>query len=150
MWETMYNADGVGLAAPQINRSIRLIVIDASPFAEEEPDLKNFKKVLINPNISYFGDEKCSFKEGCLSIPNIHEDVIRPEEITITYQDENFNTFTETWKGARARIVQHEYDHIEGTLFVDKISPIRRRLINGKLNAIVKNKTKTEYRILKN
>lgn len=150
MWETMYNADGVGLAAPQINKSIRLIVIDASPFAEEEPDLENFKKVLINPKINHFGKEKCTFKEGCLSIPNIREDVIRPDEITITYQDENFETFTETWKGMRARIVQHECDHIEGTLFVDKISPIRRRLINGKLNAIVKNKTKTEYRILKN
>lgn len=150
MWETMQEADGVGLAAPQINKSIRLIVIDATPFAEDDPSVKDFKKVLINPVIKNFGKEKASFNEGCLSLPNIREDVVRPTEITISYQDENFNTFTETWDGIRARVTQHEYDHIEGTLFVDKISPIRRRLINGKLNAILKNKTIPEYRIIKN
>lgn len=150
MWETMYKADGVGLAAPQINKSIRLIVIDASPFGEDDESLKDFKKVLINPEIiEFWGDEE-SFNEGCLSLPTIREDVDRPTSIKIRYQDEDFNTHEEEMDGVKARIVQHEYDHLEGKLFIDHISPLRRRLLNGKLNAIAKGKTVPEYRVVRN
>ncbi len=150
MWETMYHTDGVGLAAPQINRSIRLFVIDATPFAEDDPSVEGFKKVFINAQITDYGDEEIGFNEGCLSVPNLNEDVYRPTSITITYQDENFETFTETFEGLRARVIQHEYDHIEGKLFIDRISPIRRRLIKGKLAAIEKHKTMPRYKIVRN
>lgn len=150
MFNTMYKAEGVGLAAPQINKSIRLMVIDATPFAEDEPDLKDFKKVFINPEILEFKGDKEAFNEGCLSLPGIREDVIRPTKIRINYLDENFNEHEEEWEGVKARIVQHEYDHLEGTLFVDRISPIKKRLLNGRLNAIAKGKTVPEYKILRN
>jgi peptide deformylase len=150
MFETMYKAEGVGLAAPQINKAIRMLVIDATPFGEDEPDLKDFKKVIINPEIvEFMGDEE-AFNEGCLSLPGIREDVNRPTKIHIVYQDENFNEFDEVWEGVKARIVQHEYDHLEGKLFVDRISPIRKRLISGKLNAIAKGKTIPDYKIMHN
>lgn len=150
MWDTMYKADGVGLAAPQVNKSIRLIVIDATPFGEDDESVKDFKLVLINPEITKISGEKETFNEGCLSLPTIREDVERQTQITIKYQDENFNSYEEKWDGIKARIVQHEYDHLEGKLFVDYISPIKRRLINGKLNAIAKGKTVPEYRVVKN
>ncbi|MDA3891420.1 MAG: peptide deformylase [Salinivirgaceae bacterium] len=150
MFETMYKAEGVGLAAPQVNKSIRLIVIDATPFAEDEPDLKDFKKVFINPEILEFKGEKELFNEGCLSLPGIREDVTRPTKIRIVYQDENFNEFEEVWEGVKARIVQHEHDHLQGKLFVDHISPIKKRLINSKLTAIAKGKTIPDYKIMRN
>lgn len=150
MYETMYKAEGVGLAAPQVNKGIRLIVIDATPFGEDDESVKDFKKILINPEIIEFRGEKESFNEGCLSLPNIREDVERQTEITIRYQDENFKEHEENWDGVKARIVQHEYDHLEGKLFVDHISPIRRRLINSKLNAIAKGKTIPAYRVMPN
>jgi peptide deformylase len=150
MFDTMYKSDGVGLAAPQINKSIRLIVIDATPFEEDDPSLKDFKKVIINPEILEFTGEKEAFNEGCLSLPNIREDVVRPNTIKIRYFDENFNEFTEVWDGIKARVVQHEYDHLEGKLFIDRISPIRKRLINSKLNAIAKGKTIPNYKIIFN
>lgn len=150
MFKTMYKADGVGLAAPQINKSIRLIVIDATPFGEDEPDLKNFKKVFINPEIIEFMGEKEAFNEGCLSLPGIREDVIRPTKIRINYLDENFVEHEEVWEGVKARITQHEYDHLEGTLFVDRLTPIKKRLLNGKLNAIAKGKTVPDYKIIHN
>lgn len=150
MFETMYKAEGVGLAAPQINKSIRLMVIDATPFEEDEPDLKDFKKVFINPEILEFKGEKEAFNEGCLSLPGIREDVIRPTKIRINYLDENFVEHEEEWEGIKARIVQHEYDHLEGTLFIDHISPIKKRLLNGKLNAIAKGKTVPDYKIAQN
>jgi len=150
MYETMYKAEGVGLAAPQVNKSIRMAVIDATPFGEDEPDLKDFKKVLINPEIVEYMGEGEPFNEGCLSLPGIREDVVRPNKIRIIYQDENFNEFEEVWGGVKARIVQHEYDHLDGKLFVDRISPIRKRLIAGKLNAIAKGKTIPDYKILHN
>lgn len=150
MFDTMYKAEGVGLAAPQINKSIRLMVIDATPFEEDEPDLKDFKKVFINPEILEFKGDKEAFNEGCLSLPGIREDVIRPTKIRINYLDENFVEHEEEWEGIKARIVQHEYDHLEGTLFVDRISPIKKRLLNGKLNAIAKGKTVPDYKILHN
>lgn len=150
MFETMYKAEGVGLAAPQVNKAIRMLVIDATPFGEDEPDLKDFKKVIINPEIvEFMGDEE-AFNEGCLSLPGIREDVNRPTKIRIIYQDENFNEFEEVWDGVKARIVQHEYDHLEGKLFVDRISPIRKRLISGKLTAIAKGKTIPDYKIMHN
>ena len=150
MYETMYHAEGVGLAAPQVNKSVRLIVIDPSPFQEDEPELKDFKKVLINPEILEFSGEDFTFNEGCLSLPTIREDLVRPSKIRIKYQDENFDTHEEVWEGVVARVVQHEYDHLEGKLFVDHISPIRRRLLTGKLNAISKGKTQPEYRTIPN
>ena len=150
MFETMYKAEGVGLAAPQVNKSIRLIVIDATPFAEDDPDLKDFKKAIINPKLLAFDGEPELFIEGCLSLPGIREDLERPAKVKIRYRDEEFNAIEEEWEGVKARIIQHEYDHLEGKLFVDKISPIRRRLINGKLNAIAKGKTIPDYKIIPN
>jgi len=150
MFETMYKAEGVGLAAPQVNKSIRLIVIDATPFGEDDPTLQDFKKVIINPNIVEFMGEEEAFNEGCLSLPGVREDVVRPSKIHIVYYDENFNECNEVWDGIKARIVQHEFDHLEGKVFVDRIPPLRKRLINGKLGAISKGKTVPDYKILNN
>lgn len=150
MYETMYAASGVGLAAPQVGKSIRLFIVDGAPFAEDEEDaedLKDFKKVFINPEIVEEKGEEWGFVEGCLSIPNIREEVLREPEILIRYQDEQFGTHEEWFKGYRARIVQHEYDHIEGILFTDRISPLRRRMLRGKLKDITKGKTDVSYRM---
>ncbi|GAB4257198.1 MAG: peptide deformylase [Vicingaceae bacterium] len=147
MYETMYNAEGVGLAAPQIGKSIRLFIVDASPFEEDEPELKDFKKTFINPIILSEEGEEWSFNEGCLSIPGIREDVNRKPKITIEYFDENWNLKEETYDGLAARIIQHEYDHIEGILFTDKINPLRKRLIKSKLNNIAKGNIKVKYRM---
>ena len=138
MWETMYNANGVGLAAPQIGESIRLFVIDASPFAQDEelsPEevevLKDFKQVFINPTMIAETGKEWEFTEGCLSIPNIREDVSRKEEITIQFLDEQLKEQTLTLNGLAARVVQHEYDHIEGILFTDKNQSIEKKIIKG-------------------
>ena len=154
MWETMYAAQGVGLAAPQIGVSIRLFVIDASPFIDKEnmtdeeiETLRNFKKVFINPNISLEGGREWNFNEGCLSIPDVREDVSRKEKITLEYFDENFNSKKLNLKGLSARVVQHEYDHIEGILFVDHLSPLKKRLIKGKLNSISKGDITVDYKM---
>ncbi len=149
MKDTMYNASGVGLAAPQIGRAIRLFIIDASPFAEEgEEDfeyLKDFKKVFINAEIIETKGEEWAFNEGCLTIPDVHEDVFRPETIVMEYYDENWNFHTEEFSGLAARVIQHEYDHIEGVLFTDKLSSLKKRLIKGKLNNIAKGKIDVDY-----
>ncbi len=154
MKETMHNAQGVGLAAPQIGKAIRLFVIDASPFAdddslndEESAFLENFKRVYINPKILKEEGEEWAFNEGCLSIPNIREDVWRQSDVTVEYQDENFTKHTETLTGLAARVFQHEYDHIEGVLFTDKISPLKKRLIKRKLDNISKGKININYRM---
>ena len=154
MWETMYNANGVGIAAPQIGKSIRLFVVDASPFAKDEEIsddeisiLKDFKKVFINPEMIEETGEEWDFTEGCLSIPNIREDISRKENIIIRYYDESFEKIELTLKGLAARIVQHEYDHIEGVLFTDKLSSLKKKLLKGKLNDISNGKTKTEYKM---
>jgi len=147
MFETMYAADGVGLAAPQIDKAIRLFVIDASPMAEDDPSLEGFKQVFINAKILSEEGNVWSFNEGCLSIPGIREDVNRPEKIHIQYYDENFEFRDEFMDGIKARIVQHEYDHIEGILFTDKIAPIRKRLIKSKLTAMTKGKVEADYKI---
>ncbi len=152
MWETMYNAEGVGLAAPQVGLPIRLFVIDATPFSEseklnqEERDtLKNFKKVFINPKIEEETGEEWSFNEGCLSIPDIREEVNRKSQITLSYLDENFTPHTDTFDGLAARVVQHEYDHIEGVLFIDKLSSLKKRLLKGKLEKIAQGKIRVPY-----
>ena len=146
MYETMYHSEGVGLAAPQIGLPIRVIVIDGDVMGEDFPECAGFKRTLINPEIIAFNDEKISYDEGCLSLPGIHEAVSRPTQITLRYVDENFEPKEETLRGFAARIVQHEYDHLEGKLFIDHISPIRKQLIKAKLNNILKGKVRCSYR----
>ena len=150
----MYNAYGVGLAAPQIGRAIRLFIVDTAPFSEdleleesEKEFLKNFDRVFINAKIIEETGEEWPFSEGCLSIPNIREDVIRQDTITIKYQDENFEEHTETLTGLAARVVQHEYDHIEGILFTDKVSSLKKRLLKKKLENISKGKVEVDYKM---
>jgi len=147
MFETMYNADGVGLAAPQVGLNIRLFIVDATPMAEEEPELKNFKKVFINPKVLSTNGEPWEMEEGCLSLPNIRENVTRNAEVTLQYFDENWEEKTETYQGYAARVILHEYDHLIGKLFIDYISPLRKRLLKGKLTAISKGKATASYRI---
>jgi peptide deformylase len=147
MWETMYHADGVGLAAPQVGMSIRLFVIDGSDLAEDHPELKGFKQTFINARIVESNKETNTDYEGCLSLPGIREEVSRPSSIRVQFVDENFQPRDEVYEGFTARIVQHEYDHIEGKLFVDYLGPLRKRLIRGKLNAITVGKVDVSYRI---
>lgn len=155
MFETMYQAKGVGLAAPQIGKSLRVFVIDARPFAEDEPEdseayrqLVDFKKVFINAQCTELSGELWNFNEGCLSIPKIREDVLRPAEVTLQYWDEQFQEHTETFKGITARVILHEYDHIEGKLFIDYLKPLRRKMLQGKLNDISKGKMRVDYKMI--
>lgn len=137
MFETMYAASGVGLAAPQINKSFRLFIIDTEPFEDEEnTDHVGIKKVFINPKILLKSGDIWSFNEGCLSIPDVREDVKRVSEVTLEYFDENFEKNTDNFSGLNARVILHEYDHIDGILFIDKITPLRKRMIKGKLKNI--------------
>lgn len=147
MFETMYAARGVGLAAPQVGISMRLFVIDATPFADDEPELKDFKKCFINATIVDETGEEWPFNEGCLSIPDIREDIYRKPRVTISYYDEEWKHHQETFTGMAARIIQHEYDHIEGKLFTDKLSPLRKRLIEKKLNDISRGIVDVEYKM---
>ncbi|MBU2904395.1 peptide deformylase [Arenibacter algicola] len=154
MWDTMYNASGVGLAAPQIGLPIRLFLVDTTPFAddeelteEEQNALKGFRKVFINARIEEETGTEWAFNEGCLSIPDVREDVSRKDTITISYMDENFKSNKETYDGLLARVIQHEYDHIEGILFTDKLSSLKKRLLKGRLTNISKGKVKVEYRM---
>lgn len=153
MWETMYEAHGVGLAAPQIGKSIRLFMVDCSPFAEDEEDgednshLKDFKKVFINAEILEEEGEEWGFTEGCLSIPEIREEVFRQEKVTIKYLDENFKEHVDTFDGFAARVIQHEYDHIDGILFTDHLKPFRRNLLSGRLTKIAKGNIDVGYRM---
>jgi len=145
MFETMYVSDGVGLAAPQIGKSIRLLVIDACHLADEDPVLKDFKKVFINAKITEHSEDTEVMQEGCLSIPGVHEEVKRSNKIRLEYFDEDFNFHDEYYEGFAARVLQHEYDHLDGILFTDRISPIRRQFIKGKLLAISKGKFEAKY-----
>ena len=154
MHETMKNAQGVGLAAPQINKAIRLFLVDATPFAddedldeEERAFLSTYNRVFINAKITKEEGKEWAFNEGCLSIPNIREDVFRKDTITIEYMDENFNPKKETLTGLAARVIQHEYDHIEGILFTDKLSSLKKRLIKKKIENIKKGKVDVDYRM---
>jgi peptide deformylase len=156
MWETMYNSNGVGLAAPQINKAIRLFVIDSEQiFANQEedektefPDAPGYKGIFINAHIKELNGEEWSYNEGCLSIPKIREDVYRDEEVTLEFDDEHFNHHSKTFNGITARVILHEYDHIEGKLFIDHIKPLKRKLLQGKLTDISKGKIKVDYRMV--
>jgi len=147
MWETMYDSSGVGLAAPQINKAIRVFIIDTAPFMEEGEEDDSIKKTFINATILEEEGEEWIFNEGCLSIPDIREDISRKPNITIKYQDENFEWNTDSFDGLTARVIQHEYDHIDGILFTDKISPLRKRMIKGKLENISKGNIQVSYRM---
>lgn len=156
MFDTMYNALGVGIAAPQIGRSIRMFVVDGSPFAETEEGekldpkaigMEDFKQVFINPVILEETGDEWSFNEGCLSIPNIREEVYRKEKIRISYYDENWEFHEDTFDGYKARVIQHEYDHVEGILFTDHLSALKRRLLNKKLTNISKGEVSIDYRM---
>ncbi len=154
MWETMYNANGVGLAAPQVGKSWRIFIIDPSPFAADESlneaekkELESLKKTFINPEILEQEGDEWNFEEGCLSIPDVREDVFRKPGILIAYQDREGNEREERFSGVAARVIQHEYDHIEGVLFTDRISALKKRLIKSKLNAISKGKIEVDYRM---
>lgn len=147
MWETMYNSDGVGLAAPQIGRSISVIVIDGSPVADSFPECENLKLVLINPELEVIEDEApVSRAEGCLSLPGINENVKRYEHVVLRWLDEDFQPHEQEFRGFASRIIQHEFDHLLGEVFTDHISPIRKQMIKNKLNNIVKGKTRASYR----
>ena len=147
MYDTMYHAPGVGLAAPQVAHSIRLFIIDVSPFADDYPELAGIKKTFINAEIIEETGVEWKFNEGCLSIPSIREDIERKPVIRMKYQDENFEYFEETFEGILARVIQHEYDHIEGLLFTDRLSQLRRTLLRGKLQDISKGKVKIDYKM---
>lgn len=147
MFETMYNADGIGLACPQIGLDYRVFVIDLSILADEKPEFKDFKKVFINAQIIERDGEDVVLEEGCLSIPGIHENVTRKSRIRVQYMDEHLNPHDEIFDGYKARVIQHEYDHIEGILFVDHISGIRKQLIKSKLNNMLKGKTNCSYKV---
>ena len=146
MFETMYNADGIGLAAPQVGRSIRIFVIDGSPLEEEEPAMADFKKVFINAQIVEKSGELVEMTEGCLSIPNLREEINREERIRITYYDQDWNFHDEIYEGFIARVIQHEYDHLDGVLFPEKLSPLKRRLLKGRLTDISKGRFEADYR----
>lgn len=146
MYETMHNASGIGLAAPQIGKSIRLFVVDGT-IIEDEPDMSDFRKVFINPVMLEELGDLWEYEEGCLSIPNIREKVGRKEKLRIRYYDEAWNLHEDEFDGMKARIIQHEYDHIEGKMFVDYLTPLKKRLLKGKLSDISKGKVDTEYRI---
>jgi len=146
MFETMKNASGIGLAAPQIGLSIRMFVVDGS--GTEDEDMMDFKRIFINPQIVEVSDGDWVYEEGCLSIPHIREDVTRPNTVKIKYLDENLDEHEEVYEGLKARIIQHEYDHIEGVLFIDHLTPFKRRILKGKLVDITKGNVKTAYPIL--
>ena len=155
MWETMYASNGVGLAAPQVNRSIRLFTVDTEQMfrtmdeqeQSEYPDGPVFKGVFINAHIEELEGEEWAYNEGCLSIPKIREDIYRYESVTISYYDEQFQSQIKTFNGLTARVILHEYDHIEGKLFIDHVSPLKRKLMKGKLNDISKGKVSVDYKM---
>jgi peptide deformylase len=147
MWETMYQADGVGLAAPQVNRSVRMFVIDASAYSKDYPEAEGFKRLFINPDIYHEEGEEWMFNEGCLSFPGLREDIYRKPVIRIRWVDEDFKAHDERFDGIVARIIQHEYDHIEGVLMVDRINSLKKMLLNRKLSDISRGNVETSYRM---
>ena len=148
MFETMYHTEGVGLAAPQINKSIRLFVIDAEPFVENYPEAKGFKKVFINPEIVEVSEETWTFREGCLSLPDMNEDVDRPTRVTVNYLDENFEEHEEELDGICARVFQHEFDHLEGKVYVDRVAPMRKMMLKNKLRNISEGLVPVDYKMI--
>lgn len=147
MYETLARSEGIGLAAPQIGLSIRLLILDLNPLSDIYPQYEGVLKTMINVRIEEYEGAPVSREEGCLSLPGIHESVTRKEKIKVTYADENFETHTEWFEGYMARVIQHEYDHLEGKLFIDHLSPIRKQLIKSKLNAILKGKVSCDYKV---
>jgi peptide deformylase len=147
MFETLYHADGVGLAAPQVGLPIRVVVIDLDPAGEEHPEYKDFRKTYINAHIIEAGDETVCMEEGCLSLPGIHEDVVRPKRVHVQYLDENFEPHDEWADSYLARVMQHEFDHLDGHLYIDRISPLRKQMNKGKLNAMLKGKAHCNYKV---
>jgi peptide deformylase len=148
MWETMYQSDGVGLAAPQVNRSIRVFVVDASAFAEKYPESEHFKKAFINAQIYKEEGDEYPFNEGCLSFPGLREDIMRKPVIHIRYMDENFVKYDERYDGVIARVIQHEYDHIEGIVFVDRLPSLKKMLLKRRLSDISKGNVEVAYKML--
>ena len=148
MFDTMYYSEGLGLAAPQIGKSIRLFVIDGKPAAEDEPALAEFKRAFINAHITERSGDLVPMTEGCLSIPNLREEVLRESRVRINYYDENWEYHDEAFEGYKARIIQHEYDHLDGIMFTDKVNPLRKRLIKSKLTAISKGRFEAEYKTI--
>ena len=148
MFETMYVSDGIGLASPQVGKSIRLFVVDTTTLKDKDPLLKDFKKVFINPQILERTGEKSPFNEGCLSIPGIREDVSRESKIRISYYDRDFNFYDELYDGILSRVMQHEYDHLDGILFTDHLAPLKKRLLRNKLNGISKGKFDVDYKTI--
>ncbi len=146
MFATMYEAEGVGLAAPQVGKNIRLFVVDLSAWGEDEPELEGYKRVFINPEIYEYSDETGLYSEGCLSLPGLNEDVSRPVTIRMRYLDENFEPRDCEFTGRPARVIQHEYDHLEGIVYTDRLSPLRRSLLKSKLSNLTKGKYKASYR----
>jgi len=147
MWETMYNANGIGLAAPQIGKAIRIFIVDTTQLEEDDSDLVGIRQVLINPTMLEENGEEYAYEEGCLSIPDIRGDVFRKSNIKIEFLNENFEKQTAEFSGINARVIQHEYDHIEGKLFTEKLQPLRKRMIKRKLESIKKGKVSAEYRM---
>ncbi|NDV67173.1 peptide deformylase [Bacteroides sp. 224] len=148
MFETMYKAEGVGLAAPQVGLPIRVVVIDLNIYADDEhPEFKGFRKVFINPHILEAEGEEVSIEEGCLSLPGIHESVKRKNKIKVKYMDESFVEHEEEVEGYIARVMQHEFDHLDGKMFIDHISPLRKQMIRSKLNAMLKGKAHCIYKV---
>jgi len=147
MFETMYKADGVGLAAPQIGLEDRILIIDLSPSAKDDPTLKDFKKIFINAHIIERDGEEVDVEEGCLSVPGVHEKVPRKNRIRIRYVDENFHPHDDVYEGFKARVIQHEYDHLEGVVFVDYVSGIRKQMIRSKLNKMLKGEVDCSYKV---
>lgn len=156
MWETMYYSNGVGLAAPQVNKDIRVFVVDTEQIFEnledgdkgKYPDEPGTKRVFINPYVKNFEGDEWPYNEGCLSIPKIREDIMRPETVVLEYLDEDFNPRTESFNGITARVIQHEYDHLEGKLFIDYLKPLKRKMLQGKLSDISKGKIRVDYKMM--
>ncbi|MGL4851665.1 MAG: peptide deformylase [Phocaeicola sp.] len=147
MFDTMDRADGVGLAAPQVGLPIRVVTVDLDVMSEDYPELKGYRKVFINPHILEESEEESSMDEGCLSLPGIHEAVQRPDRIRVTYLDEEMNTHDEWVEGYVARVMQHEFDHLDGTMFIDHLSTLRKQMIKGKLGAMLKGKARCSYKV---
>jgi peptide deformylase len=148
MFETLHYSDGIGLAAPQIGKSIRIFIIDGTPIGDDEPELANFRKAFINAHITERNGDVVPMNEGCLSIPNLREEVMRESRVRINYYDENWEYHDEVYEGYTARIIEHEYDHLDGILFTDRLNPLRKRLLKGKLTAISKGKFEADYKTI--
>lgn len=147
MQETMEKADGVGIAAPQVGLAIRLLIVDGAPFGEDDPELAAFRRVMINPQLLEASEETAEYNEGCLSVPDIHADITRPAKIKVKYLNQNGEEVTEEFDGFKCRMIQHEMDHLDGKMFVDRATPIRKKMIAAKLNKIAGGNVRTHYKV---